>query len=90
MTIDPGNLPRSIRSAHVFVRFGMRILLLTLFTAFMGASFGRAMLWISMILCIAAALFRHERLFDESLTYWDESAAYGALYCAASTLALTA
>lgn len=88
MTIDPGDLPRNIRSAHVFVRFGMRILLLTLFTTFMGASFGRAMLWISMILCFAAALLRRERPLDGALTYWDECAAYGALYCAASAYAL--
>jgi hypothetical protein len=61
----------------------MRIIMLALFTTFIGASFGRAMLWISMVLCILGALLRRERPFDKNLTHWDEGAAYGALYCAA-------
>ncbi|MBY0380542.1 MAG: hypothetical protein K2W78_01280 [Xanthobacteraceae bacterium] len=88
MTIEPHDLPNDLRSAHVFIRFGMRIILLALFTAFIGARFGQAMLWISAVLCLISAIVRRERPFGGDLTHWDEGAAYGALYCAASAISV--
>jgi len=80
---SPG-MPSDLQSAYVFVRFAMRIIILALFATFVGAGFGRAMLWISMVLCVFGAVVRREQLLGTHLTHWDEGAAYGLLYCAAS------
>ena len=39
-----------------------------------------------MACCAVAGLMRRERLFDETLTYWDEGAVYGLLYALTATI----
>jgi hypothetical protein len=90
MKIEAQDPSSQIRSAQVFVRFSMRIILLALFATFIGANFGRAMLWVSMILCVAGGLLKREWPLGRTLTHWDEAAAYAALYCAASAVGLSA
>jgi hypothetical protein len=78
------NVPNETRSAQVFVRFSLRIIILMVFASLGSVGFGKslaALLWLSAILCIAAGVLRRELPFDAALTHWDEGATYGALYC---------
>jgi len=90
MIIEPHDLPSDLRSAHVVIRFGIRIILLVLFTTFISVRFGQAMLWISAVLCLISAVLRRELPLGRDLTHWDEGAAYGALYCVASVIGIAA
>jgi hypothetical protein len=72
-----------LQNVQVLVRFSMRIILLAVFTAFIGIPFGRAMLWISVTMCVICGILKRERLSDATLNHWDEAAIYAALYCVA-------
>ena len=79
--------PDAVKSIQVFVRFGLRISALCFFATLGNAGFGRSMialLGLSTILCGIAATLRREPPLNSTLTYWDEGAAYGALYCLAT------
>jgi len=83
MDLDPAR-PNELQSLHVIVRFTMRIILLSVLSAFIGGSFGYAMLLVSVYLCVLSALLRREKPLGNALTYWDEAAVYGALFCLAA------
>ena len=81
------NLPQQLRSTQVIVRFGLRMIILTVFATFGSIGFGRslaALLWMSTILSAVIAAMRREPPFDKALKHWDETAAYAALCCLAS------
>jgi hypothetical protein len=77
------NETSDLQNVQVLVRFSMRIILLAVFTAFIGIPFGRAMLWISMTMCVICGILKRERLSGITLNHWDEGAIYAALYCLA-------
>jgi hypothetical protein len=83
MDLDPAR-PNELQSLQVIVRFTMRIVLLTVLSAFIGRNFGYVMLLVSVLLCILCGMVRRERPLGDFLTYWDEAAVYGALFCLAS------
>ena len=70
----------------MIARFAVRAVLLAAFAAFGTIGYGQslaALLWMSIILCAAAAFLRREPLFGSSLNHWDECAAFGALFALA-------
>ncbi|UZE46974.1 hypothetical protein ONR75_18370 [Rhodopseudomonas sp. P2A-2r] len=80
-------------SAQVATRFAMRIVVLCVFASFGSIGFARsfaALLWMSVIISVFAGVVRRELPLGASLTYWDEAAAYGALFCLASLAAAEA
>jgi hypothetical protein len=80
-------LPQQLRSTQVIVRFGLRMIILTLFATFGSIGFGRslaALLWMSTILSAVIGTMRREPPLDKVLNYWDETVAYAALCCLAS------
>lgn len=80
--ISPARKP-----SRVIARFAVRVVLLLLFAAFGSSGFGRslkALLWMSIILCSAVALLRHEPPFGAALNHWDECTAFGALFALAN------
>ena len=82
-----GRTATELSSAQVATRFAMRIVILCVFASFGSVGFARslaALLWMSAIISIISGLLRREPLLGASLTYWDEAAAYGALFCFAS------
>lgn len=73
----------NFRTAQVVARFVLRLAVLCTFSALGDLGFGRsfaALLLLSIIFCVFGGLVRQERLFDNSLTHWDEGALYGLLY----------
>jgi hypothetical protein len=79
----------NFKTTQVVARFVLRLLVLCAFSAFGNLGFGRsfaALLLLSVILCAFAGLTRRERVFDDSLTYWDEGAVYGLLYALIATI----
>ena len=73
----------------MIARFGLRMIILTLFAAFGSIGFGRslvALLWMSTILSAVIGAMKREPPFDRALNYWDEMAAYAALCCLVSGL----
>ena len=87
MDLDPAR-PNELQSLHVIARFTMRIIVLSVLSAFIGGSFGYAMLLMSIYICILSARLRREKPLGNTLTYWDEAAVYGALFCLASIVQL--
>ena len=86
---SPPLLPADVRSTQVFVRFCLRIIVLSVFANFGSVGFGAsfaALLWMSTILAAVAGTMRRELLFDSVLTHWDEAATYAALYCLVSAI----
>jgi hypothetical protein len=76
------DLPRQLKSTHVMLRFGVRMIILVIFAAFASIGFGRslvALLWMSTILSAVIGTIRREPPFDAVLNHWDETAAYAAL-----------
>ena len=76
------NLPQELRSVHVLVRFGLRMIILVTFAAFGSIGFGRslvALLWMAAILSAVVGAIRREPPFDTVLNHWDELMAYAAL-----------
>jgi len=85
------NPPRELNPRQVFLRFAIRISILTAFAAFGSVGFGRslaALLAMSAILCSVVAAVRREAVFSRSLNHWDEAVIYAGLYflCIASNL----
>jgi ABC-type antimicrobial peptide transport system permease subunit len=81
------NLSQQLRSTQVIVRFGLRMIILTLFATFGGIGFGRslaALLLMSTILSAVIGAMRREPPLDRTLNHWDEMVAYAALCCLAS------
>ncbi len=80
-------MPPQPGSAHVLIRFGMRLVVLGAFAAFASIGFARgmiALLWMSTLLSAVIGGIRREPLMAPKLNHWDEMAAYGAL-CALIT-----
>lgn len=76
-------LPREFDPRRVFLRFGIRTVILVTFAAFGSIGFGRSLatlLAMSAILCVVLALARRETIFQSALNHWDEATAYAALY----------
>ena len=76
------NLPQRLRSTHVLVRFGFRLLVLIAFAIFGSIGLNQsliALFWMATVLCAVIAGIRQERFLDHDLNHWDEMAAYGAL-----------
>jgi hypothetical protein len=76
------DLPRQLKSTHVMLRFGVRMIILVVFAAFANIGFGRslvALLWMSTILSAVIGAVRREPPFHTVLNHWDETAAYAAL-----------
>jgi hypothetical protein len=85
------NLPESLKSIQVMVRFALRMVILVIFAMFAGSSFAGSMialLWMSAILCAVYATMRRELPFRADLNHWDETTAYIALCSLASRFAL--
>jgi hypothetical protein len=83
------NLSQQLRSTQVIARFGLRMIILTLFAAFGSIGFGRslvALLWMSTILSAVVGAMKREPPLDRALNHWDEMAAYAALCCLVSGL----
>jgi hypothetical protein len=81
------NLPRELSSTQVLVRFFLRTMVLVVFATFGSIGFGRslaALLWMSIILSTVIGLMRREAPFGVALNHWDETVAYGALFCLVS------
>jgi hypothetical protein len=79
----------NVKTAQVAVRLILRLLVVCAFSAFGNLGCGRsfaALLLLSMACCAVAGLMRRERLFDDTLTYWDEGAVYGLLYALTATI----
>jgi hypothetical protein len=80
---------RAFRNTQVAVRFVLRIVILCVFATLGSIGFAGsvvALLWMSAIMCVAVGIVRRERVFDSTLTHWDEAAAYGSLCWLASML----
>jgi len=76
-------LPREFGPRRVFLRFGVRTIILVTFAAFGSVGFGKslaALLAMSAILCVALAFVRREAIFPSTLNHFDEAIAYAALY----------
>lgn len=87
----PENLPGSLKSVQVMVRFMLRMAILLGFGLLGSANFAQSMvvlLWMSAILCVVVATIRRELPFRTELNHWDEMTAYLALCSLASTFAL--
>jgi len=83
------HLPQQLKSVQVLARFSVRLVIVTAFAAFGNLGFGRsfaALLLLSVGVCVISGIIRHERLFDDTLTYWDEGALYGLLYALTATI----
>ncbi|MEH2471385.1 hypothetical protein V1281_007426 [Nitrobacteraceae bacterium AZCC 2161] len=88
-----GRITTKLSSAQVAARFAMRMVILCIFASFGSIGFARsfaALLWMSAIVCVFAGVMRREPVLGASLSYWDEAAAYGALFCLASLVAAQA
>jgi len=83
MNLDPAHA-KELQSLSVVMRFIMRIALLAVLSAFAGGNFGYVMLLVSVLICAIYGLAKGERPFGDVLTYWDEAAVYGALFCLTS------
>ena len=73
----------------MIVRFGLRMIILSLFATFGSIGFGRnlaALLWMSTILSAVIGAMKREPPLDRALNYWDEMVAYAALCCLVSGL----
>jgi hypothetical protein len=85
------NLPQSLKSIQVLVRFMLRMAILLAFALLGDGSFARnmvAMLWMAATLCAVVATMRRELPFRTELNHWDEMATYVALCCFVSAVAL--
>jgi hypothetical protein len=77
------NVQGTPNSRQVLARFGVRLLLLIVFSSLASVELTRslaALLWMSIILCALVGLIRRETLFGPVLNHWDESVAFGALF----------
>jgi hypothetical protein len=83
MNLDPAHT-KELQSLSVVVRFIMRIALLAVLSAFADGNFGYVMLLVSVFICVIYGLAKGERPLGDVLTYWDEAAVYGALFCLTS------
>ncbi len=89
----PQNLPESLKSIQVAVRFLLRMVVLVTFAMLSGTSFAGgmvALLWMSAIFCAITAVLRRELPFRTDLNHWDEMTCYIALCSLASRFALPA
>ena len=78
------------KSAQVIVRFALRMIIICTFAVIAGADVTKnlaTLLLLSTGLCVIGGLVRREKLFDVSLTYWDEAAVYGLLFGVTSIIA---
>jgi len=86
------NLPESLKSIQVVVRFMLRMAILLAFAWLGSSSFAQnmvALLLMSATLCTAYAVMRGELPFRADLNHWDEMTAYVALCSLASRFALS-
>jgi hypothetical protein len=89
---QPQTPPRDLSPYLVLARFGVRIVILTVFAALGGVGFGRsfaALSAMSSVLCAIVASVRREEPFPGTLNHWDEALAYAALYFLAVGLGLS-
>jgi len=78
---NPG-VPRGLISMHVLVRFFLRTVMLVFFGLASRHGFGptfEGLLGFATLYCLLAATLRREALFGETLTHFDEAAAYAFL-----------
>ena len=76
------NTTREIASAHVLIRFVLRMALLGVFATFGSQGFGKTLeglLLLTVFYCVFAATLRREMPFGPVLTHFDEAAGYAAL-----------
>jgi hypothetical protein len=81
---DPPNpgIPAQLVSAQVLARFVMRMIILALFATVGRQGFSQTLqglLTLAALYCCLAATFRRETLFSDTLTHFDEAAAYGVI-----------
>ncbi|HZC94906.1 MAG TPA: hypothetical protein VE267_02025 [Bradyrhizobium sp.] len=79
----------NFKTIQFVARFVLRMVVLCAFALFGHLGFGRsfaALLLLSVVFSVVAGLTRQERLFDDTLTYWDEAAVYGLLYALTVTI----
>jgi hypothetical protein len=72
-------IPRAFGSAQALTRFFMRLVILSIFAAFSGQGFGKALeglLAFAVFYCIFSAAIRREKPFGPVLTHFDEAAAF--------------
>ena len=89
----PENLPQSLESIQVVVRFLLRMVILLIFAMFAGTTFAGnmvALLWMSVILCAVTAIIRRELPFRADVNHWDEMTGYIALCSLATRFATSA
>jgi hypothetical protein len=88
------NVPDSMPSIQVIVRFLLRMVILMVFAMFAGRSFAGSMvalLWMSANLCTVTAVMRRELPFRAAdLNHWDEMTGYIALCSLAGGFAFAA
>ena len=76
------NTTREIASAHVLIRFVLRMVLLGVFATFGSQGFGKTfegLLLLTVFYCVFAATLRREAAFGPVLTHFDEAAGYAAI-----------
>ena len=86
------NLPESLKSIQVVVRFMLRLAILLAFGWLGASSFAQnmvALLLMSAILCAVYAAAQGELPFRTDLNHWDEMTAYVALCSLAGRFALS-
>lgn len=73
------DIPRDIGSAHVLIRFLVRMIILCAFAALGSQGFAKALeglAALAVFYCVFAAAMRREAPFGPALTHFDEAAAY--------------
>ncbi len=86
------NLPESLKSIQVVVRFMLRLAILLAFAWLGASSFAQNMVALALMsaaLCAVYAVVQGELPFRADLNHWDEMTAYVALCSLASHFALT-
>ncbi len=75
------------RNLQVATRFVLHVVIVGAVASFGNIGFARslvALLWLSAMLCVGAAVLLRETVGARVLTYWDEAAAFGSLFCLAN------
>ncbi|ABD87699.1 hypothetical protein [Rhodopseudomonas palustris] len=77
------------RNLQVVIRFVLHVAIVGAVASFGDIGFARslvALLWLSAMLCVGAAVLLRETIGEHVLTYWDEAAAFGSLFCLANVV----
>ena len=76
------DLPQSLASSRVLIRFGVRMIVLAIFAGFSSIGFAgglATLMWMAIVFSSVVAIMRRERLLESALNHWDETAAYAAV-----------